>query len=78
MKTAEYAADLSSFYLTQWRDRMPDEDDYQGNGMNFVVVGYDEGEPYGRIFTFNIPHNPESSEQNEGEFGITYGGEARL
>ena len=78
MKTAEYADRLSSFYLTQWKNRMPNEGDYKGNGMNFVVVGYDEGEPYGRIFTFNIPRDPEPSEQNEDEFGITYGGEAQI
>lgn len=57
---------------------MPNEDEYKGSGMNFVVVGYDEGEPYGRIFTFKIPGDPEPSEQNEGEFGITYGGEAQI
>jgi hypothetical protein len=78
MDTAEYARHLSEFYTTQWSKRMPPEEEYEGAGMNFVVVGYDDGEPYGRIFGFNVPGDPEPTEQNKSEFGITYGGEAQV
>lgn len=78
MDTVDYAEHLSKFYLQQWKRRMPAEDEYEGGGMNFVIFGYDEGEAYGRIFGFNIPGDPEPREQNEDEFGITYGGEAQI
>lgn len=78
LSTREYADQLNRFYTQEWEERMPPPEDYEGPGMNFVVGGYDQEEPYGKVFSFNIPQNPDPVEQSEGEFGITYGGEAQI
>lgn len=78
LDTAGYARQLSEFYADEWRDRMPADQEYEGPGMSFVVAGYDDGEAYGRVFSFNIPQAPDPQEQSEDEFGITYGGEAQI
>jgi hypothetical protein len=78
LDTSEYAEHLGNFYLEQWNERMPPADEHQGSGMTFFVAGYDEGEAYGRVFSFNIPYHTEPEEQSIDEFGISYGGEAQI
>jgi hypothetical protein len=41
--------------------------------MVFLVAGYDEGEPYVRVFELTIPTKPKPVEKHAGEFGITWG-----
>jgi hypothetical protein len=43
--------------------------------MVFVVGGYDEGAPYGTLFTFEIPAHPNPVEVSGGEFGLIWGGQ---
>ena len=43
--------------------------------MIFLVGGYDEGEPYGRVFEIFIPTRPKPLERHAGEFGMTWGGQ---
>lgn len=71
----EFAQHLSDFFMRQWQAAMPT--DYQGPNMTIVVGGFNEGEPYGRVFLIEIPRNPAPVEQhpNPGEFGITWGGQ---
>lgn len=70
----DFSRRLSDFFLNQWRETMPEE--YEGPEMTFVVGGYDEGEPHGRVFLFDIPRNPDPREQTPaGTFGITWGGQ---
>lgn len=71
----DYAQKMSDFFIGQWQSVMPP--DFQGPNMTFVVAGFNEGEPYGHVFLFEIPRNPTPIEQqpNPGEFGITWGGE---
>lgn len=74
----EFASLLSDFFLTQWQAQMPS--DYSGPPMTFVVAGFDVGEPYGRVFTIDIPRKPEPTQQNArpGDFGITWGGQREI
>jgi 20S proteasome alpha/beta subunit len=67
---------LSDFFLTQWTSRMPK--DYKGLGMAFVVGGFDEDSPYGSVFEFNIPNEPDPKEAAKGEFGMTMGGQPEV
>lgn len=70
----EYAEELSRFFKEQWKKSdMPS--DYKGPDMTFIVGGYDEGAPYGRVFLFGIPRQPEPQPRNENDFGMTWGGQ---
>lgn len=71
----EFAGKLSEFFVKQWGKEMPAN--YQGPDMVFLVGGYDEGMPYGRVFEVDIPSNPTPKEWNAGAgtFGITWGGQ---
>jgi hypothetical protein len=72
-----FAGHMSGFFLQQWQAGMPMPPTYTGPDMTFVVGGFDPAEPYGRVFTFDIPRNPTPQEQNAGQaqFGITWGGQ---
>lgn len=49
---------------------------YTGPNMTFVVAGFNEGEPYGRVSSFDIPGNPNPVETNSNsDFGINWGGQ---
>lgn len=78
LPVGEFAGRMAEFYLEQWRRTMPS--DFSGPGMTFIVAGFNEGEPYGRLFLFEIPGQPIPSERNpdqdgEAQFGITWGGQ---
>jgi hypothetical protein len=50
---------------------------YQGPDMIFAVGGFNEGEPYGRVYAVCIPRSPAPVEQNPSpqDFGLTWGGQ---
>ena len=72
----EFSKSLSDFFVEQWTARMPT--DYIGDPMIFMVGGYDNGEPYGRVFQFAVPTAPEPIEQLASDFGIQYGGQQEI
>jgi hypothetical protein len=70
----EFAKKLSDFFMKQWEEIKPDN--YSGPDMTFVVGGFDEDDPYGRVFLIETPRNPEPIEKNpHPEFGMTWGGQ---
>lgn len=69
----EFAMKLSEFYKMQWDSLMPKE--YQGPDMVFLVGGFNEGEPYGRVYELGIPSKPTPTEINKDTFGIIWGGQ---
>lgn len=70
----DFAQKLSDFFLKQWQSLMPSG--YSGPDMVFLVGGYDDGQPYGRMFELFIPTNPTPSERNPSpEFGMVWGGQ---
>lgn len=78
LKVRDFADRLGTFFMKQWKETMPP--DYQGPNMVFIVAGFDEGEPYGRVFLVEIPRNATPNEKHGGpaEFGITWGGQRRF
>lgn len=74
----KFAEMFSKFFVSQWDEwQRSQPKEYQGPSMTFVVAGFDEGEPYGKIYLIEIPHSPEPVQQHvqaEG-FGITWGGQ---
>ncbi len=75
IKVSDFANRLRDFFMEQWQAGMPS--DYTGPSMTFVVGGFNEREPYGRVYLIEIPNAPSPIEQNPqpGEFGITWGGQ---
>lgn len=74
LSVPDFAKELSDFFLAQWKHLM--NPSYSGPPITLVVAGFDEGDPYGRIFEINVPYAPEPNERNpHPEFGITWGGQ---
>jgi hypothetical protein len=69
------AKDLSDFYMDQWKSaKMPVP--LPGPGMTFIVSGFDEDEPYGRVYIIEIPDKPVPEMRSpDQEFGLTWGGQ---
>lgn len=78
LSVEDFATRLGRFYLKQWEEAdMPKG--LPGHDMVFLVGGYDEGAPYGRVFDLQVPSRPTPKEWNAGsEFGITWGGQAEF
>ena len=49
LTVAEMAQRISDFYMEQWNAVMPQN--YVGPNMTFIVAGFNEQEPYGRVFS---------------------------
>ena len=75
----EYAMKLSDFFRQRWSEaNMPSVVSSNG-GMNFIVGGFDEEAPYGKVFLFNVPGSPSPAQRNEGStFGMTWGGQLEI
>lgn len=74
----DFAERLSEFFTRQWEEWQKQlQSEYVGPNMTFLVGGFNEGEPYGRVYAFDIPRKPKPVEQqpNPGEFGVTWGGQ---
>ncbi len=74
----EFSKELSDFFQTQWQATMPK--DYKGDQLIFLIGGYDEGTPYGKVFQVAVPTQPTPKEQSAGQgvFGITWGGQFEI
>src|SRR5659263_107699 len=73
--TQDFAQRLSDFFMRQWKT-IPELKNYTGSPMTFIVGGFNEKEPYGRVYEMHIPSKPEPIELSQ--FGITWGGQADL
>ena len=72
----DFAKHQSDFFLQQWQSTMPE--DYTGPPMIFVTAGFNENEPYGRVYESQIPTAPDPVEQHSNDFGITWGGQREI
>ena len=75
LSVRDFAGRLSRFFLAKWQAQfMPTP---QGQDMVFLVGGYDEGAPYGRLFEFYVPSRPSPTERHggAGQFGLVWGGQ---
>lgn len=63
--------------MAQWKVHMPSPPVQAGSGMVFLVGGYDESAPYGRVFEFSVPISPTPHERYDqvGHFGAVWGGQ---
>jgi hypothetical protein len=73
----EFAKKLSDFFVDQWNTRMPAG--VGASDMVFLVAGYDEKQPYGRVFEIQIPSTPAPVEKfAAGVFGPLFGGQGEI
>lgn len=74
----EFAERLGAFYMAQWTAAgLPVE--YHGPPMTFLVAGFDEGEPYGRVYQVNVPPGTGPITMSEqANFTITFGGQTEI
>lgn len=72
----QFASTFSTFFMNQWvTHNMPDPLKYLDQPMIFLVAGYDDGQPYGKVFELNIPHSPKPAEKIPGMFAPIWGGQ---
>jgi hypothetical protein len=71
----EIAQELGSFYTDRWSDAGMPPPGQGVDPMSFIVGGFDEGEPYGRMYEIFVPTAPAPKELNAGVFGMTCGGQ---
>ena len=65
-----FASKLSDFFMRQWQAaQMPPD----GPPIVFLVGGYDEGAPYGRVFECFVPSAP-PTERTTSRFGPIWNG----
>jgi hypothetical protein len=81
LSVSEFAKSLSDFFMEQWK--LANIVNHKGSGMIFNVAGFDDNEPYGTIYQFEIPGKPNPIEQNkkvnnQHQFGITAGGQYEI
>lgn len=74
LSTEEFATRLGQFFLTRWNAAVPGPVQ-PGQDMFFLIGGYDEGDPYGRVFEVAIPSSPAPREYSSDTFGISWGGQ---
>jgi hypothetical protein len=79
MSVREFAAMLSEFFMRQWQLANMPVPVQPGGDMVFLIAGYDESEPYGKVFEISVPTNPIPVEKIPmGEFGIVWGGQRTI
>jgi hypothetical protein len=84
LSVLDFSTRLSDFFMNQWQNSgMPIGAAYLGQDMTFNVAGFDDNEPYGKVYTINIPRNPHPVEQSpvvdgQVQFGIVWGGQREI
>ena len=76
-RISEYAEQISDFFRECWEAEYgPDR---KTGGMWFIVGGYDNNEPYGAVYDFNVPNSPEPVARYVGNnFGMRWGGQYEM
>ena len=75
----DFARELSAFFRERQENSEPGKRP-PGADTTFIVGGYNEGRPYGEVYLFSIPHQPDPDPRNAGDkdFGITLGGQTGI
>lgn len=80
LSVVEFAEHLATFFMEQWKNEgMPKAKTWSESQMIFLVAGFDEGEPYGKVFELNIPRNPKPVKiRDTKDFGVNWGGQKEI
>lgn len=81
LRVEDFAKELSAFFMDQWNKwstsnpAVLDPKNYTSDPMVFLVAGFNNNEPYGCVYSFEIPRNPIPIESNKDRFGVNWGGQ---
>lgn len=75
LNAADFAKRFARFMGEQWSKHAPD---YDGPPMVFLLGGFDPEDPYGRVFEFRVPGEPEPTEHHGDGFGARWGGQVDI
>lgn len=79
LSVLEFAQRLSDFFMARWTQAGMPIPVPPGQDMIFLVGGYDQDAPYGRVFEIFIPSKPVPHETlPAGQFGATWGGQSQI
>ncbi len=79
LSVLEFAERLSDFFMARWTQAGMPIPVPPGQDMIFLVGGYDQDAPYGRVFEIFIPSKPVPHETlPAGQFGATWGGQSQI
>lgn len=78
LKIDDFASKLSDFFLNQWNIANKERPFPKNAAMTFIIAGFNDGEPYGRVYQFVIPRQPKPQERHAGGFGIAWGGQMEV
>jgi len=78
LSVENFANKLGEFFTAQWATAKMPTPAAPGNEMIFLVGGYDEGAPHGRVFTVSVPNAPKAVEFAANDFGATWGGQRQF
>jgi hypothetical protein len=78
LSVEEFANQLGKFFTAQWTAAAMPNPPASGDEMFFLVGGYDEGAPHGRVFHVIVPTAPKAVEDFPGLFGATWGGQRQF
>lgn len=76
LSVEEFSIELGNYFMDRWGENMSPE--YNREPMIFLIGGYDEGAPYGKLYQVTIPYAPQPVEQNANSFGLSWGGQLEL
>ena len=76
LSVEEFARRLGNFFLSQFQKYFTSGS--TSENMYFLVGGYNENEPYGKIYLVTVPSNPTPIEQHTSIFGISWGGQTQI
>jgi hypothetical protein len=69
----DFAAQLGQFYLARWNTSPQ-----VGEPVGFLVGGYNQNEPYGRLYTVSVPNLPQPTEVHVNTFGAQWAGQGAV
>jgi hypothetical protein len=73
-----FATKLGAFFLRQWVGAGMPNPAPQNEEMVFLVGGYDDKSPYGKVFQLTVPGAPVPVELMSGVFGASWGGQNEI
>lgn len=80
LKVEEFAEHLGKFFMEQWKNEgMPKPKDWKESPMIFLVAGFNEDQPYGKVCELSIPHLPKPKViRDTKDFGVNWGGQREI
>jgi 20S proteasome alpha/beta subunit len=75
LSVLRFSEKLSAFFAEQWNAAKPEE---RVEPISFIVAGFDKADPYGKVYSFDIPSNSKPIEQGEGVFTLAFAGQKEV